>query len=266
MESRHQDNPVLHDGERWTKAGTAYMAKLEGLTGVRRARLFEGRWAAAEGLIYETWDPTVHLLEELPPAANDPNDPWPRMLSVDFGYENPFVCQWWARDPDDRMYLYRELYGTHRLVSDWAKRIRELSSTEPRWESIVTDHDAEDRATLERELGFSTTAADKAVGVGIQAVQDRLRVAGDGRPRLSIVRGALVDRDPRLAEAKRPCSTIEEFDAYVWAKASDGRPKDQPVKVDDHGMDAMRYAVMARQSPRQLGRFDVDIWTLPDPW
>jgi predicted transcriptional regulator len=41
---------------------------------------------------------------------------------VDFGYTNPFVMQWWAEDPDGRLYLYREIYRTRRLVEDHAKR------------------------------------------------------------------------------------------------------------------------------------------------
>ena len=32
------------------------------------------------------------------------------MWSVDFGFTNPIVIQWWAEDPDGRLYLYRELY------------------------------------------------------------------------------------------------------------------------------------------------------------
>ena len=45
-------------------------------------------------------------------------------------------------------------------------------------------------------------------------------------------------------EAKRPLCTEQEIDGYVWEKAADGRPnKEQPVKADDHGCDAKRYAV-----------------------
>ena len=31
-------------------------------------------------------------------------------LMVDFGYTNPFTCQWWAMDHDGRLYLYREIF------------------------------------------------------------------------------------------------------------------------------------------------------------
>src|SRR5690606_20066097 len=75
---------------------------------------------------------------------------------------------------------------------------------EPRPTAVVCDHDAEGRAVLERELGVETTPAHKSVLDGIQAVQARLRVAEDGKPRLFFVRGALVERDPELEGARRP--------------------------------------------------------------
>ena len=55
LESRHEDNPLLWDdgNGRWTEAGTSYIARLDALTGARRERLRYGRWAAAEGLVYE---------------------------------------------------------------------------------------------------------------------------------------------------------------------------------------------------------------------
>jgi PBSX family phage terminase large subunit len=226
--SRHEDNPSVTP---------EYLDTLRRLTGVRRARLYEGRWAAAEGIVYDNYDATTHLIDRFPIPAE-----WRRFRVVDFGYTNPFVCQWWAIDGDGRLYRYRELYRTQRLVSDHAGDIAKWSSGES-YAATVADHDAEDRATL-HACGIPTVAAYKAVGVGIQAVQDRLRPAGDGRPRLFLLRDALVSRDERLVEAKKPLCTEQEIDGYVWQKAADGRPvKEEPVKVDDHGCDTMRYAV-----------------------
>jgi phage terminase large subunit len=161
---------------------------------------------------------------------------------VDFGYTNPFVCQWWAIDSDGRAYLYREIYRTRRLVSDHAKQMLTLSQGE-RIECTLADHDAEDRATLS-SCGIDTLAAVKSVAIGIQAVQARLRVAGDGKPRLFILRDSLIERDDLLVERKHPLCTEQEIGSYVWAKQQDGRPlKEEPVKQWDHGMDAIRYLV-----------------------
>lgn len=247
LESRHEDNPVLFqpDGT-LTPAGRDYVGKLDKLTGVRFHRLRHGRWVAAEGLIYEEWDPAVHLVDrfEIP-------DTWTRWWSVDFGYTNPFVCQFWAEDPDGRLWLYREIYFTRRLVEDHARQILSIVAPggkwiEPRPRAIICDHDAEDRATLERHLGMSTVAARKTVSDGLQAVQTRLKVAGDGKPRLFILRDSVVERDPALEEAKKPCSTTEEIVGYIWDQAEGKPPKEVPVKENDHGCDAKRYVVAER--------------------
>lgn len=258
IESRHEDNPVLYDDDgTLTTRGQAYISRLDALTGVRHLRLRKGLWVAAEGQIYEDHDPAIHLVDrfDIPPT-------WPRHWAVDFGYTNPFVCQCWAVDPDGRLLLEWEVYRTKRLVEDHAATILDRVTapnpdyrhpagqprlahhgrtwTAPKPRTVVCDHDAEDRATLERHLGVGTTPAHKGVSDGIQAVGARLRPAGDGRPRLVMLRDALIERDPDLDETKRPTSTVEEIPGYVWDVG-----KDRPVKSDDHGMDAMRYMVAA---------------------
>jgi phage terminase large subunit len=246
LESRHEDNPTLFDrGGQATPAGEVYIARLDGLTGPRYHRLRRGLWVAAEGVIYEGFDPAIHLVDRFHIPAD-----WPRFWTVDFGYTNPFVLQWWAQDHDGRLWLYRELYRTRTLVEDHAKvalaQVRDAEGQwrEPKPRAVICDHDAEDRATLERHLGIGTVAATKNVSEGLQAVQSRLRPAGDGKPRLFLLRDSVVERDAELVEAKKPACTAEEIPGYVWQPAADGKPdKDQPLKMDDHGCDAMRYAV-----------------------
>lgn len=251
LESRHEDNPSLWsmDSGDWTTKGANYISKLDALTGARYLRLRKGIWAAAEGMVFDNWEPLIHRIDRIPAASNMPAErldrngvpkAWPRIWSVDFGYTNPFVWQAWAIDPDGRLYRYHEIYKTQTLVVDHAKRIMEVCQGEPRPFAIVCDHDAEDRATLERAFGMRTWPAYKAVIPGIQAVQDRLRVAGDGRPRIFFLRDTLVDRDMALEEAKKPLCTEEEVEGYVWNSKV---KREEPVKQDDHGCDCARYLV-----------------------
>jgi phage terminase large subunit len=255
--SRHRDNPryVNADGS-LTDEGTAYLGRLDNLTGVRKLRLRDGIWAAAEGLIYEGWDESIHLIDpfEIPES-------WPRYWTIDFGFTNPFVCQWWAEDPDGRLVMYREIYMTGRTVDEHAATIASIvlrnptkkegeswkgEWMEPKPVTIICDHDAEGRATLKKELGLGTTAAFKKVSEGIQAVQKRLRPAGDGRPRVQFMRDVLVERDRSLAEAGRPVCTVEEIVGYIWKIKPGEKVTEEPVKEDDHGMDDLRYTVAFR--------------------
>lgn len=248
LTSVHEDNPKYanRDGT-LTDAGKAYITgKLDKLTGVRYLRLRKGQWAAAEGVIYEEWNPAAHLIDRMPDGWED----WVRWWVIDFGYTNPFVLQCWAEDPDGRLYLYREIYHTGRLVEDHVKKIIGIvtnpdgSWKEPRPRAVICDHDAEDKATFERHAKMATVNAHKAVTPGLEAVQLRMREAGDGKPRIFILRDALVERDQSLKEAGKPTCTAEEVTSYVWAKGPDGKPaKEEPEKKDDHGCDGMRYVV-----------------------
>jgi phage terminase large subunit len=244
----HEHNPTLYNQQTGeiTEQGERTMAVLNALTGVRYKRGRLGLWVAAEGQVYEDFDPDVHVIkrkDQFPIPAS-----WRRYRAIDFGFINPFVCGWWAADEDGRLYLYREVYMTRRTVKVHSEHIKRLSSGE-RFDFTVSDHDAEDRATL-HENGIQTVAAKKDISVGIQAVQERLKIQADGRPRLYVFEGALVEADTALYKDdpgdSGPVCTEQEFTNYIWTKTADGKPdKEVPQDLFNHGMDMMRYIVMA---------------------
>lgn len=269
LESRHVDNPLLWDrGARmWTQQGAAYLAKLSELTGVRRKRLFLGLDAAAEGTVYEdVWQPDELVLPRARYCRGGRNpsslmgdcgiDPtWPRYLGIDWGYQNPAVLKWYARMPDGELLVYREIYTTRTIVEDLAAEALALmgwrmsaqigalemtrADADPLPREIIADHDAEDRATFERHFGLSVYPADKgknSISDGIQAVTKRLRDR-----RLLYLAESLVQRDPLLADAKRPCSSVEEFESYVWDTRAGRAPRELPMDENNHGMDVDRY-------------------------
>jgi phage terminase large subunit len=255
--SRHEDNPQFWDAElkSWTPAGADYIARLDKLTGHRKLRLRFGKWASAEGMVYEGFDSAIHIIDRFPIP-----DDWRRVRSIDFGYVHPFVCQWWAVDPDGRMYRYREQYMGQRLVEDhvngmknaddgtFGPGINSLSAGES-YEATVSDHDREDRATLDRH-GVNSYPANKDVSSGIQSVAERLKIAGDGKPRIFFMRDSLVETDQIQVEHKKPFCTEQEFDGYIWRpQTGTTAAKEEPLKEDDDGMDATRYACMYVDNP-----------------
>jgi len=234
---RCEDNPTLTP---------AYLERLRNLTGVRRARLYEGKWVRAEGTVYgASWDASVHIVpNQHNQPAWFPNPPreWRRIRAIDLGFVNARVCLWIAIDEDGGMWVYRQIYRTRQRATDFAKEIIRRSMGES-IEVTVCDHDAAERADLEAE-GVITIAANKAVSRGIQAVEQRLLGLGNG-PRLHFLRGSLVAEDEQLRADFKPCSVEEEFDVYVWAKNGDGSVnKEEPKKEHDHGLDALRYGVI----------------------
>jgi terminase large subunit-like protein len=273
--SKLKDNPRFYDADETpTEQGAAYEARMEQKTGVDRLRNKDGLWVSQEGGIYvEEWEqpiPGTHLIDPFP----IPED-WPRYWVVDFGHTHPFVAQWWAEDDDGRLFMYREIYMTKRLVEDHARNmLRAVTKprnqyvkldadpeglgpladidagrrvwTEPEPFEVICDHDAEGRATLEKYVGFSTTAATKAVTEGIEHVQARMRLAGDGRPRLFLFKDALVELDKALDEKQLPTCTADEIPGYVWDESDGPNKKERPVKEKDDGCDAARYMVAHR--------------------
>src|SRR5260221_7523619 len=220
--SRHEDNPRYWNAatQEWTPEGYEYIfGILEGLTGVRYARYRLGLWVAAEGTVYEdSWDRARNVINRFPVPKE-----WPRYLCVDFGYTNPFVCKWYAMDPDGRLFSYREIYKTKTLVEDHAKQIKHLSrwgqdGGDPLPREIICDHDAEDRATLERHLGLMTMPAHKNVSAGIQAVASRFKAAGNGKPRIVIFRDSLKEVEDRKSTRLNSSHTVISYAVFCLKK------------------------------------------------
>ena len=138
LHSKHEDNPRFfnRDGS-MTDAGREYLGILDALTGVRYLRLRKGIWAAAEGVIFDNFEPAHHLADRFDVPAD-----WRRIWTVDFGYVHPFVWQDWAVGPDGQMVLVREIFRTKTLVEDHARKILAVTAGDPRPEAIICDHDA----------------------------------------------------------------------------------------------------------------------------
>jgi PBSX family phage terminase large subunit len=253
LESVHEDNPTLFDDNGTvTDTGKSYIEKLDRLTGVRFLRLRKGIWAAAEGLIYEEWNSNVHLIDRF-----DIPHSWPRYWAIDFGFRNPFVCQWWAEDPDGKLIMYREIYHSNKTVKQHAKDIlaimvdKDGNWTEPVPNAILCDHDAEGKAVLEEYLGLGTQNAHKSVKEGIEATQDRFANGS-----IAFMRDSVVTVDPILKDTARPTCSQEEIVGYVWKLGPNGRIIEEPVKENDHGMDTMRYMVAEKDvKPKPRVRF-----------
>lgn len=251
--SQHEDNPRYFDIQMndWTPEGQEYIFEtLGGLSGVLLERMRFGVWAAAHGTIYQdAWNRARNVIDPFP----IPRD-WSRWLGIDFGFTNPFVCKWYAQDPDGRLIVYREIYMTKKLVEEHCKdiaiasgwfnrlpkdheRYREMpdENADPIPRGIICDHDAEGRFTLEKHLGLLTTPAQKSVLEGIQLVAARLKPARDGIPRLRYFNNCLVQVDRDLERRKMPTCSVQEFNVYVWKKGTDQNEKDEPAKEYDHG-------------------------------
>ena len=213
--SRHEDNPTCTE---------EYLATLKSLSGHRRQRLFLGKWAAADGLIYDRWDDRTHILQD--------GLETPRMariaIGIDEGYTNPCSMHVYGLDNDGRMYVLAEWVKTQQLEKAVVSQAKVYAALYPQeLEAVVVDPSAAKLIAALREADLPVTEANNDVFGGIQRCQQRLEVQGDGRPRLFV----------------HPSCTnfIAEVNAYQWKENRDGSHEDKPAKVNDHSMDEWRY-------------------------
>ena len=234
---RHVDPETeqpLADAPRWARLNWSaydnrenlpeeYLYALESLPEVMRERMLNGVWRDNEGAVYSEFDEDLHVVEPFEVPAD-----WKRIRAIDFGYTNPFVCLWGALDPDGRLYVYREHYKAGVRTAEHAQIILDLSGSE-HYSITVADHDAEERAELD-SFGIRTTAAFKNVISGIQSVKNRLVICHDNRPRLYFFRNLR--------------NLLSEIYDYRWMPSSGSmNAKEEPLKLNDHAMDALRYMI-----------------------
>ena len=222
IHTTHQDNPTLfnRDGSP-TPQGERTMARLSALTGVRRKRLFEGIWATAEGAIYDNFDTAIHV------KVRNRTDFRNFYLAMDEGYTNPAVILLVGEDYDGRLHILKEFYERGKLQSYVVEAAREWTLS---YGIIFAAVDEAAAGLIADLINFGVPAFGTKGRVldGIQVIQDRLKVQGDGLPRLTV--------DPSCI------NTINEFESYIWKKVTNtGIVKDEPQKENDHAMDAIRY-------------------------
>lgn len=196
-----------------------YIAMLNTFTGTRKQRYVEGKWVGFEGLVYgDLWDRGVHVQHR--------EGPWVGLyVGVDEGYTNPAVLLLIGKDSDGRLHIIDEWYKTKQLPEAVVSAAEAMHALE-----YIYDPSAAGLAASMKAKALNCIPANNDIFQGIQAVQSRLAVCGDGRPRLSI--------EPHCE------NTIREFESYVWDKTKKHGEKDLPVKEFDHAMDALRYSVM----------------------
>lgn len=200
-----------------------YLAQVpEDMRETRRTGVF----AILRGAVFKEFRKSIHVRKPF----KIPRD-WKRIRGIDFGFNNAFCCLWLAKDNDGRYWVYDEHYASHQLNDHHAKQIlsRTWESESPFYGNTYSDHDAQQRAEFAK-LGIHTTPALKDVRSGIDILASHMVIQGNDEPKLFIFENCT--------------NLIREIMGYKWATGTDKRsPRDEPMKVNDHSVDALRYAI-----------------------
>lgn len=257
LESRHEDNPSITP-ER--------IARLQAMTGVRRTRLYEGKWAAAEGLVYEEWDTALHRVtlaqlvawQILTPDGKVNRKGTRRVIAgKDWGWTNPGTSLVFCEDTDGRLYLIREVQQSQRTDDWWLERDKQLK-TQYGIETFICDPAMPAYIAKYKQAGLNAIEADNDIAAGVNDLRERLQIAGDGRPRFYVYEYALQERDESRVDDHLPFCFEGEILEYVWPKAVDGKPvKEVPVALHNHSLDAARYTCRWLADPSQRSATDL---------
>jgi len=168
-----------------------------------------GLWGILENLVYtdykiETWE-NLEFGDEF--------------YGLDFGYTHPSALVHVGVKERD-FYIKELIYQTHLTIDDLIDRMKQVIPPGQRYKVIYCDSAEPDSIEACRRAGFAAVAADKSVWDGILSVKSvNLHI------------------DAGSDNLKR------EIQSYKWKKDRNDNVLEEPVKIFDDCMDAMRYAI-----------------------
>lgn len=195
-------------------------------TGVFARQEIEGQFVGFEGCVYE-FDRKIHVQM----ISANPNKYFNKYIAgVDWGYTNPSVIVVMGVDSDDRLYIVEEFYKSKILIDDLVGVANQLK-TKYNIQTFYCDPSEPQFIVKFRMEGLNAVKGNNEVVAGINEVNNRLKVRGDDKPRLFVDEWCT--------------NTIVEFENYRYPESKDLKEvKEEPVKLYDHAMDAVRYACM----------------------
>jgi len=179
-----------------------------------------GQIGSLQGVVYDNWSQVDTM----------PDRPKWESLGMDFGFSNDPTAVVKVAYFDGCIWVDEILYETGLTSADISDRLDKLKRVE-------TIADAADPKTIEelRRRGHNIRACQKGA--------DSIRAGID------LIQGF----DLRIT--KRSVNLIKELRGYTWDTDKAGTRLNKPIDRLNHGLDAMRYAVMTKL--RRTGNYDI---------
>ena len=166
-----------------------------------------GKWGVLKGIIYDKYT----IIDELPKDAQI------HRWGQDFGFNNPSATVEVKIDGNN-LYLHEILYETQLTNTQLMEK---LKTKYPHLQNIKGFLDSAEPARIAdfERAGFDVLPALKDVKAGIDKVKSF-----------------------NIFVTKSSVNIIKELDLYVWKLDRNNEPLDEPLKENDHSLDAVRYA------------------------
>lgn len=219
--------------------GAEYIERTKQMySGLFYKRFILGEWCVAEGAVYSMFDDSRHVVDIVPTIAR-----W-IALGVDYGTSNPLHSILVGLGTDGRLYVTNEWRydgrtSMHQLTdTEYSEQIRGwLSTLRPPGalttgvhpDYVVVDPSAASFIQQLHRDRLTPYPADNSVLDGIRTVSSLLATG-------------------RLLIHRSCTELIKEIQGYVWDPKAALLGEDKPLKLNDHGVDALRYALQTTES------------------
>ena len=108
-----------------------YVNFLDNLPEPLRSAWRHGDWDIFAGQYFTEWNPKMHIIPEtLANKFGYGQEYNKKYIGIDWGFAAPFACIWIEVTPDNRVFCYRELYGTEKHPTEWGQEIMNMTGDE----------------------------------------------------------------------------------------------------------------------------------------
>ena len=198
-------------------------------SGMWFARMILGKWVLAEGLIYDMFGESTLFGDDDFNATM--RSRCRRFIAIDYGTTNPCVFLD-ILDDGDIIWVEGEYYWDskkqqrQKTDAEYCRDLAEFVGDEYP-DAVIMDPSAASFKLVVRNAGLRVQDADNEVNDGIRMT-------------------AMMMNKGKLRINRRCKNLREELQGYAWDEQAAKRGEEKPLKVRDHGCDALRYYVKTR--------------------
>ena len=229
---------LVYENDYLMKHSPDYVRTLENLPENRRKAMLEGDWDIFEGQYFAEFRRKIHVVKPFSIPGN-----WRRYAALDYGMDM-LACYWIAVDEHENAVVYRELYESGLIVSQAARRIREMTK-----EDVFAYYAPPDLWNRHSDTGKSTAEIFSEQGVYlVRAKNDRVQGWLNLREWLRPYRDEQGRETAHLRIFEGCTNLIRTLPAIQYDEKNQNDCATQPHELT-HAPDALRYFVAGRPIP-----------------
>lgn len=219
----------VYDNEHIMKNDPNYVARLEGLPEEERKALLDWDWNVFKGQYFKDYRSYIHEVEafEIPETRE-------KVICLDYWFSNPSAVLWLAKDHDNNVWVYRELYVRHYLYTQLVEEIKKIEFVK----TMVVDPALRAKDPMTR-TSFIDVATKHKFAV-VPWINDRV-------PWWQIMRKMLIPFNNPQQWAKAPLQIFKncvDLTRTLPALIHDQKKvEDVDTTGEDHAPDALRYGL-----------------------